>query len=71
MTKLPPGNPTGFLDGEGEDGVGFSEGICISERASLGGRTRGFLTEILDFCGEESSTDSCTCNHPKKQNVFV
>lgn len=71
MPKPLPGNPTGVLDGEGEDGVGFSEGISISERASLGGRTRGFLMEILDFCGEESSRDSCTCNYPKKQNVSV
>lgn len=49
----------GFLAGGCDGGVGFSEGVCNSERGSFGGRTRGFLTAILDFCGEESSTDAC------------
>lgn len=67
--KPPTGKPTGVLAEGSEDGVGFIEGICISERGSLGGRTRGFLMAILDFCGEESSTDSYTCNCPKSTCV--
>lgn len=71
MPNPATGNPTGALEGGCEDAVGFSEGICKSERGSVGGRTRGFLTAILAFCGEESSTDACTWNCPKKQSTLV
>lgn len=67
MPKPPTGKPTGFLTGGCDCGVKSSEGVCSSERGFFGGRTRGFLTAIFDFCGEESNTYACTCNGPQKQ----
>lgn len=47
--KLPKGTPAGTLTGTCEGGLGSSEGMCIRERGSVGGLTRGFLTEMRDL----------------------